>query len=204
MSEYFTNIPNIYYKFDQITDRSGKKVDKIHEKLTTNITLRQKLKSSIRDDLLTFYTYRVKDGERPDTIAQIYYGSVKFTWLVFVSNNIFDPIFEWPMSHSELETHIAKKYGSLDSAISTVHHYEEIIQSYVEAGAGNPRIDERTIEIDSTRFLALSSAGKTNTKTITNYDYELNYNEQKKEITLIEDIYAEDILQNARNLFGSI
>ena len=203
MSEYFTNIPNIYYKFDQITDRSGKKVDKIHEKLITDITLRQKLRSSIKDDLLTFYTYRVKDGERPDTIAQIYYGSIKYTWLVFISNNIFDPIFEWPMSQSQLETHIASKYGSLDSAVSTVHHYEEIIQSFVEAGNGNPRVEERTIEIDSTRFLTLSSSGATNTKTITNYDYELNYNEQKREITLIEDIYAEDILQNARNLFGS-
>ena len=64
-------------------------------------------------------------------------------------------------------------------------------------------MEERTIEIDSTRFLTLSSSGATNTKTITNYDYELNYNEQKREIALIEDIYAEDILQNARNLFGS-
>tara|TARA_B100000424_G_scaffold128251_1_gene97045 strand:- start:4198 stop:4821 length:624 start_codon:yes stop_codon:yes gene_type:complete len=203
MSEYFTNIPNIYYKFDQITNVSGKKVDKIHEKLATDITLRQKLKSSLKDDLLTFYSYRVKDGERPDTISQIYYGSIKYTWLVFLSNNIFDPIFEWPMSHSELETHIASKYGSLNSAISTVHHYEEIIQSFVEAGFGNPRIEERTIEIDNTRFLSLSTSGATNTKTITNYEYELNYNEQKKEIVLIEDIYADDILQNARDLFGN-
>ena len=71
------------------------------------------------------------------------------------------------MSHSQLETHIASKYGSLDSAVSTVHHYEEIIQSFVEAGNGNPRVEERTIEIDSTRFLTLSSSGATNTKTIT-------------------------------------
>ena len=107
------------------------------------------------------------------------------------------------MSHSELETHIASKYGSLNSAISTVHHYEEIIQSFVEAGFGNPRIEERTIEIDNARFLSLSTSGATNTKTITNYEYELNYNEQKKEIVLIEDIYADDILQNARDLFGN-
>ena len=57
MSEYFTNIPNIYYKFDQITNVSGKKVDKIHEKLATDITLRQKLKSSLKDDLLTYIIY---------------------------------------------------------------------------------------------------------------------------------------------------
>ena len=204
MSEYFTNIPNVYYKFDQITNIAGKRVDKIHEKLATDITLRQKLKSSISDDLLSFHTYRVKDGERPDTIAHVYYGSIRYTWLVFLSNNIFDPFFEWPMSHSELETHIASKYGSLNSAISTVHHYEEIIQSFVEAGFGNPRVEERTIEVDHSRWLALSSSGATNIKTITNYDYELEYNEQKKEIVLIEDIYAEDILQNARDLFGSI
>jgi hypothetical protein len=203
MSEYFTNIPNLYYKFDQITDISGKKVDKIHEKLITDITLRQKLKASIKNDLLTFYTYRVKDGERPDTIAHIYYGSIRYTWLVFLSNNIFDPFFEWPMSHSELEAHIASKYGSLNTAISTVHHYEEIVHSFVEAGYGNPRIEEQTIEIDYSRWLNLSQSGATNTKTITNYEYELNYNEQKKEISLIEDIYAEDILQNARNIFRS-
>ena len=195
---YFSELPDIAYQSPLSHKNSS--TDYI---IIKNIFRRVKLFDYIRSASNVFNKYVIGDGERPDTIAQIYYGSIKYTWLVFISNNIFDPIFEWPMSHSQLETHIASKYGSLDSAVSTVHHYEEIIQSFVEAGNGNPRVEERTIEIDSTRFLTLSSSGATNTKTITNYDYELNYNEQKREIALIEDIYAEDILQNARNLFGS-
>jgi hypothetical protein len=202
MSEYFSNIPNLYYKFDQITNVAGKKVDKIHQKLVTDITLRQKLKSSIKSKLLTYYTYKVKDGERPDMISHQYYGSMKYVWLIFIANNIFDPILDWPMSTISFESYITNKYDSISSAQSTVHHYEEIIQTIVEAGKGNSRVPERTIEIDYTKWLELSQSGATNTKTISNFDYELNYNEEKKEISLIDDTYAEDILQNARNLFN--
>lgn len=203
MSEYFSNISKTYYKFDQITSISGKKVDKIHEKLVTDITLRKKLKASIKDTMLSYYSYNIKDGERPDQIAHFYYGSIMYTWLIFLANNIFDPFFEWPMGGAQFDSYIKSKYGSVSNAQSTVHHYEEIIQRFVEAGNGYDRVPERTIEIDSTRWLSLFQSGSSDIKTITNYDYELNYNEEKREISLIEDIYAEDILQNARDLAGT-
>ena len=201
MSDYFRNIRNVHYSFDKAKDNLGNPIDQIHKKLVTDITMRTKLKKTVKQDLVTYYPYIVKDGQRPDNIANEYYGSTDYTWIVFLSNNIFDPIFEWPMSKECLRKFIITKYGSLDDAISTVHHYEEIIQPFTDSTPDHPEILERTIEIDESQYRRLIQLGTNTEKVITNYEYEFNLNRNKSFIQLIEDVYVQDIMNNARKLF---
>lgn len=200
MSEYFTYVPNRTYTFDKAKNNAGILIDQLHKKMVTDITLRTKLKNSVKDTVFNFYPYFVPDGQRPDNIAHEYYGSTKYTWIVFLSNNIFDPIFEWPMSTESLRKFIMTKYGSLDNAISTIHHYEEIIQPFTEATQDHPEIAERTIEVDEAGYRRLVQLGNDRGKVITNYQYELDLNDAKRNIRLIENIYVEDIVNNAKEI----
>tara|TARA_B100000287_G_C20561292_1_gene752574 strand:- start:313 stop:930 length:618 start_codon:yes stop_codon:yes gene_type:complete len=201
MSEYFRYIPNLYYRLDKGRNNSGEQIDDVHQKLITDITMRTRLRKFVKDDLINYYPYIVPDGQRPDNIANEYYGSIKYTWIVFLSNNIFDPQFEWPMSSEALRKFIISKYGSLDNSIKTIHHYEEIIQPHSEADGDNPEILERTIEVDEKEYRRLVQLGTDRGKLVTNYQYEQDLNDSKKNIQLIENIYVEDILTNARELF---
>ena len=48
MSEYFKNMPSLYNRFETGTNHAGKKIDLVHQKLVTDISLRHRLKQSIK------------------------------------------------------------------------------------------------------------------------------------------------------------
>jgi len=146
--------------------------------------------------------YDIPDGERPDVTSHRYYGGFEYVWLIFLANNILDPIFDWPLSHDEFRKHIIGKYGSLEAAHSGVHHYEEIIQKLVPASNDQERIEERFYEVDKTRFDIVAAEGKGMERTISNYQFEEKHNDNKKQINLIEDRWAGQILQTARTMFN--
>jgi len=202
MSEYFKNMPALYYRFDTGTNHAGKKIDIIHQKLVTDISLRHRLKSSIKSAVYTKQLYDIPEGERADTLSLRYYGGFEYVWLIFLANNILDPIFDWPLSQDELRKHIVCKYGSFDAAHSGVHHYEEILQKLVPASAGQERIEESFYEVDATRYEIVAAQGDGMERTVSDYEYEILRNDSKKTIALIDNAWAEQILETARNMFS--
>lgn len=94
MSDYFAQFPTLNYKGNVVR----------------NIMLRVKILEGVENDPYAYLPYTVKEGERPEDIAYYYYGSVEYLWLVFLSNKVIDPYFEWPLSESDLFASIAKKY----------------------------------------------------------------------------------------------
>ena len=88
MSEFFQHYPQIGY------DISGLKPTKT--KSAINIMIRSKLKRMVLDDVVSYFPYTIRDGERPDTLSFYEYGDVKYTWLIFLIYDIHDPIFQWP------------------------------------------------------------------------------------------------------------
>jgi|TARA_B100001079_G_scaffold69670_1_gene59444 hypothetical protein len=202
MSEYFKNMPALYYRFDTGTNHAGKKIDIIHQKLVTDISLRHRLKQSIKSAIYTKQLYNIPEGERADTLSLRYYGGFEYVWLIFLANNILDPIFDWPLSQDELIKHIICKYGSLDAANSGVHHYEEILQKLVPASKGQERIEERFYEVDATRYQIVAAQGDGMERTVSDYEYEVLRNDSKKTIALIDNSWVEQILETARNMFS--
>lgn len=97
MSKYFTNYPTIQYQGKQVRD----------------ITRRSKVRDSILNDPYIFLPYTLRDGEKPEDIAKLYYGSVNDTWLVLLANNIGDPYYEWPLSDNEFDQYFINKYSEI-------------------------------------------------------------------------------------------
>ena len=129
----------------------------------------------------------------------MYYGSVDFMWLIFYANDIFDPYYDWPFFGSQFQEFVKNKYGSILSAQNTVHHYEQILRTEVAATADTDRILEKTIHIDKVTYDSLATTAR---KSISNFDYEILENESKRNIILIEDVYAQQILEESRTIYG--
>lgn len=95
MTRYFENFPIVNY--------NGKKV--------RDITRRNTFVKSVSTNPMLFLPYTVKQNERAEDIAQFYYGSVDYVWLVYMANQIIDPYYEWPMDEETFNQYLIAKYG---------------------------------------------------------------------------------------------
>ena len=83
--EFFADFPIIKYNNEPVRD----------------ISVRIDILENIKTDPYAFLPYTVKNGERAEEVAYLYYGNPKYVWIVYLSNNIIDPYFEWPLDNYE-------------------------------------------------------------------------------------------------------
>jgi hypothetical protein len=103
-----------FIKFPRITYNGVPAID---------ITKRVNLLNNIRENPFLFYTYDVKEGERPDQVADKYYKDPNMSWLVYLSNQIVDPYYQWHMEYNQHNKFITKKYGSVEIAQQKIAYY---------------------------------------------------------------------------------
>ena len=152
MSEFFQHYPQIDYNITGTAPPTFKTV--------INIMARAKLRNVIMNDIVQYFPYSIPEAERPDITAFTVYGDVKFTWLIFLINDIHDPIYDWPLATRDLVHFIKDKYGTINDAKNTVHHYEQIVRTRVEATGTTDAIPVAKIEVDLTTYNALASADR--------------------------------------------
>jgi hypothetical protein len=155
----------------------------------TDITRRFSVANFISNAAVTFDEYYVQDGERPDHVAYDYYDDYTLDWLVILTNEIQDPYYEWPLSYEQFNSYIRQKYGTVEYALTNVHHYEKIIQknSISSDGIQQRIYPEKTVTIDYTTYAALPA---TDRKSVTIFDYENNLNEERRHIYLLDLHYV--------------
>lgn len=189
MSKYFSYFPKVPHDLTNV----GQKVD------LTNILRRFKFRSSVQDRSDVFYKYDIQAGERPDIIAEKYYGDAKYAWVILHFNNIIDPFFGWHLSQHDLESYIKGKYGSLASAQGTVHEYRQVLNEAIVKYDGT-KIPKRTVVVDKTTYDGLGADKK---ESISKYDWEVEQNDARRTINILDKRYlsqleseVEDILRN--------
>ena len=113
--EYFRYLPKIEYS----------------DNITINITARAILKEQIRTNIDIYLPYLLSDHERPDTLAEAYYGNANWSWLIFYANDIIDPIRDWFKNETEFNIYLDRKYQTatdvrpgFEIANNRIHHYE--------------------------------------------------------------------------------
>jgi len=156
----------------------------------TNIMKRVKFKPSVLEDISNYYPYFVKEGERPDIIAHAQYGNIGYAYLIMLVNDIQDPNFDWPLSSQIFEKYIINKYGSVTIAIAGVKNYYQIIRAEVARTGTSERVPEVKFAVDETTYDALGTGDRS---TLTNYDHEVELNDAKREIRLINPAFVQDI-----------
>lgn len=171
MANYFSNLPKIEYTFADGTKHQ-----------LADINIKFKLSDNAVNSADIFYKFSYRDSDRPDSLAEQYYGTPDYYWIVLASNQIFDLNHELPMPEAIFTKYLIEKYKDdidntnpeaiLDYCTGTIHHYE----------------DEDGYIIDYDTFISQG-----NTKSVTIFDYEFNKNEAKRNIKIIEDTRAKQI-----------
>jgi len=88
-----------------------------------DITKRVKLLDRVSGNPFAFFPYDISNGERADNFSNRYYDDPFMSWLLYLSNNIVDPYYEWYLQNNELEELIIKKYGSIEQAKLKIKFY---------------------------------------------------------------------------------
>lgn len=92
--KYFSKFPTIDYEGVQVKD----------------ITRRNSFTNFVTSNPMLYLPYTVKEGYKAEDVANAYYGSPDYVWLVNISNNIIDPYHQWPMAEADFNAYLTEKY----------------------------------------------------------------------------------------------
>jgi hypothetical protein len=187
MSEYFSYFPTVTH---DLTDE-GKNIE------LTNILRRFIIRSSVKDRADVFYEYDVQAGDRPDTIANKYYGDSDLAWIVLHFNDIVDPIFGWTIFDYDFDQYIRGKYGSVPDAQREIHEYRRTISEAVVKPDGT-RVPKRYVVIDKDTYDSL--VGDTSREAVSKYDWEIEENDKKRKIRLLDKRYLDKIKDEVKDI----
>ena len=187
MSFFFEPFPKVNYDI--------KKNGKIEN--VTNIMLRFKIVDELKKQQSNYFDITVDDGDRPDVVATKVYENPELDWLILMINDIIDPIYDWPMGCRILEDFIRSKYGSIPAAQATVHEYRKILneKSVLFDGTVVPR---RTLVVDETTY---NSLGVNERESIDKYQYEIELNDQKRQIKIVDPQQVSRLLNRIEDIF---
>ena len=142
----------------------------------------------------TFYTkYSVQDNDRIENIAASYYGDSFYDWVIILTNNFINPLFAFPSDSETLRKSTELKYG-FDNAYSGIHHYvtKEVKVGDLLALEGGLIVDQNFYSSSYEYWngsQVVSVPGNTVSSSVTNYDYEIEQNEKKRNIYILKSNY---------------
>ena len=108
MSNYFSYFSKSKYQFS-----------KTETKNAVDILKRVGLSETLLNDDRNVQSIFVKDGQTPETIAEIAYGDSDFYWVVLLSAKIHNPYYGWPLEYQQLQNRIDKEYPGVSLFVSS-------------------------------------------------------------------------------------
>ena len=154
-------------------------------KLVSDLFRRVKIRDKIKNEASIYTEYFVSSGERPEHIAQKHFGNPELHWVVLITNNIADALYDWPMSFSAFEEYIKDKYDNAEA----IHHYEK-----VQSSGPQTSIDySHLIECNSTDPGA---------QAVSNREYEQRIQDRKSRIKLLEPAYLPVLIEEFERLMN--
>lgn len=104
---YFTKFPTFVYD------------GKVCRDITRRVTITQKSKNNVNN----FYPFMLRDEIRSDQVADFYYNDPEADWLVYHTNKIIDPYYDWYNTNETFNLLLIEKYGSIENAMKKVWLY---------------------------------------------------------------------------------
>lgn len=104
---FFAGFPTITYGNNQVID----------------ITERIVVRNGLVKNPYIYTPISIVDGVRADTVAYKAYGDPYTSWILYLTNNITDPYYEWYMNTDVFDKFIALKYGTIANAMQTIAYW---------------------------------------------------------------------------------
>ena len=159
-----------------------------------NFFRRYKINDDVFQYAVFFKKYTIKDGERPETLAEKFYGNQFYDWVILLTNNMVNAQYDWPRTNYEIYKIVEEEF---DDPYSEISHYEikETIGHY-QAGL---HVDKTFY--DSTHKLNIGGSVQTKNgneiaSPITVAEYYQEENEKKREIYLLKSRFLESFVKD--------
>tara|TARA_B110000211_G_scaffold11277_1_gene11870 strand:+ start:2017 stop:2619 length:603 start_codon:yes stop_codon:yes gene_type:complete len=199
MSKYFRYYPQTQYAFANGSFTI--------EKSVKNISLKTVLKDGLsQDDPYIFLRYTISEDEKAEDIADFYYDDPAMSWLVYFANDIVDPYTQWPKTYENFTEYFRKKYASQALPTGT----DAIVWGQNATRTDNivhwKNTDDETMLISPDSYIRAQTfngdfvAG--DWTAVRRFDYEMEENENMRNILLVNTSYAPIVLENLRSLLN--
>ena len=191
---YFKELPNLEYP-SFLSDKNSS-LDYIEVK---NIFRRIKLRDDLQSAFTLFDKYEIPMGYTPDMVADEEYGSSELDWVVLITAGIINVRNEWPLSDSDIYNFALDKYGGNINATS-FYETKEIKDSDKKIILPKGKV------VDSDFVFTYYDNGRqsvsgTNVRTgISNYEYEVRINDDKKDIHILKLGHLQQFLNDMRDI----
>ena len=192
---YFRQLPNLDYP-----SLANERTSAYDYNQVKNIFKRAVLREDVLNAYVQFDKYLVQGDDRPDNVASKVYGDASLDWVVLTTNNIINVRDEWPMSQGDLQNYLTNKYTS--AQLSYIRHYEtlEIVDSYQRL------IQPKGLMVEEGHSITFVDRGvsktESKTKSVSYLDYEVDLNDAKREISVLQPRYVEIYLRDMSNIMA--
>lgn len=157
-----------------------------------NITQSILLKFTTLDNAALYTNYVLGDVDTAQSLAYKEYGDASYDFVIYMMNNIIDPVHDWYLSYTEIKAISISKYG--DEAYQHIHHL-------IDSDTGD-RVNQYD-EIQYVRHGTVIQPLPLHYIVVTNIDYELSLNEEKKYIKILSNSYLEDFMDELEQLLAN-
>jgi len=188
---YFRELPDLFYQSPLSTRNSSTEYVRVK-----NLFRRVKLRDDLQNVFTLFNKYQIGYGERPDTIAEQLYGSADLDWVVMLTAGIINVHDQWPLSDYDLYRYAENKYGD---DLNAVRFYET---TEVKDSSGRLILPKGKV-VDSNFTIpnpANKSANLNPVTGISNYEYEVRKNDDKRLIYILKPEYLQLYLGDLRRI----
>lgn len=165
-----------------------------------NFFRRYKLNEDIFDFALYYNKYAVIEGERLDQVSEKFYDSPNFDWIIAITNNLVNPLFDWPTDDYTVRKFAEKKY---DNPYSEILYYEttevktdqvmitdeSFARKKVVALEGGLKVSKKFYDSPFTYYdgsTNITLPGSSVSFAVTALEHEIRENEKKREIYILK------------------
>ena len=188
---YFRELPDLFYESPLSTRNSSTEYVRVK-----NLFRRVKLRDDLQNVFTLFNKYEIREGQRPDTVAEEIYGSADLDWVVMLTAGIINLHDQWPLSNRDLYVYAENKYGD---DLNSVRFYET---TEVKDSSGRLILPKGKI-VNSGFTIPNPSTPTANLNPvvgISNFEYEVRKNEDKRLIYILKNDYLQLYLNDLRRI----
>ena len=214
---YFKELPNIAYQSPLSHKNSSR--DYI---IIKNIFRSAKLMDYVRGGAIANQKLVLKDGDRPDTIAEYLYGDSSLDYIVILVAGITNINHEWPLQDYQVYDYALQKYGTQEK-MNAIKYYETFeIRDSQDRQILPPnlivdvdfKIYGSSTQFGGNRYNLISQSGNNQlddkteytvtadkiARAVTNLEYEYKKNEEKREIDVLKNGYIQTFINDLRDI----
>ena len=192
---YFRELPNLLYQSFLPDKKSSLDYTEVK-----NLFRRTKLRDDLQNVFTLFDKYEIPDEFRPENVAEDFYGNDELDWVILTTAGIVNIRNEWPLNNRDIFDYSFEKYGDNLNATRFFETKE------IKNNSGSVILEKGKVVDSDFVFKYYDTNGivevkGTNVRTgISNYDYEVRLNEEKRSIFVLKSEYLQQFLSDFRDI----